>query len=54
MWFAPTSPLPLLNERLYLRWQILERTDVPIGHEPIEENHRLNLVQGGSARLLSR
>jgi hypothetical protein len=45
--------LPLCNERLYLRRQILERTDVPIGHESIEENQRLNLVQGRSARLLS-
>jgi hypothetical protein len=45
--------LPLCNERFYLRRQILERTDVPIGHEPIEEDQRLNLVQGRSARLLS-
>lgn len=54
VWLAPPRPPPLLDERLYLRRQFLERTNVPISHEPIEENHRLNLVQRRSARLLSR
>ena len=42
---ASTRALPLLDERLDLRRQLLKRADVPGHHEPIKENRRLQLEQ---------